>query len=114
MKTQSEKIRIVLTMVAMAMLAVLLTGCGATKEIVVTKVEYRVVKTPEHLLQPCASTKPPAKPSVYAKLSADEKEKLTTEYIVELHGDISRCNNSISSIKDFQEKEVKNIEGKNK
>ena len=87
----------------------LLTGCGSTKiDHVSTKTEVKVIKTPSYLLKNCSVTEPISKQD-YLALGNKEKEKVLTEYSISLLKDLSKCNNQIRLISEFQDKEEKAI-----
>lgn len=99
-----------LTQVFIFSLVFLLVGCGSTpKERIITKTEVSVIKTPESLLVPCDVSAPPAKEK-YLKSTMQEKEALLTDLSGNLYRDLHVCSSRIKSIKDFQDKQIQNIE----
>lgn len=92
------------------LIALLLAGCGTTiQERVVIKTEIRTVKIPDTLLTPCEVTVPPQR-ETYINSNTKEKEKLLTDFSIDLLKDLRLCNAQIKKIRDLHKEQVKAIE----
>ena len=96
---------VLVALVFLALISVI--GCDTAPK-VVTKTDVKLVKTPRYLLEKCPVSAPPAK-AIYLAARPQEKEDLLSTYITTLLGNLKVCNDQITSIKTFQEKEEKNI-----
>ena len=91
-----------------------LTGCATTevKEPIV-KVDTKVISIPDALLTSCKVTQP-IKPSDFIVLSADKKEEVLTDLNIKLYKDLGNCNNQITQIKNFQDRQKVILKGPDK
>ncbi len=89
------------------LISIFLLGCDTDPKIVV-KTEIKIIKTPSYLLMKCKVDAPPEK-LVYLAQKPQGKEDLLSTYISTLLGNIKSCNDQITSIASFQEKEEHNI-----
>lgn len=94
-------------------ISVLIAACS-TPPVYITKDRAVPITIPDNLLTKCFVTKPPAV-KTYIAGTVNEKEDMLTVYSVSLIKDLKNCNDQISSIKEYQDRQViiiKNSEAK--
>ena len=91
-----------------------LTGCATTetKEPIV-KIETKVITIPDALLTNCKVTQP-IKPGDFIVLNADKKEEVLTDLNIKLYKDLGNCNNQITEIRKFQDRQKVILKGPDK
>lgn len=99
-----------LTIAASKILAIVsilfLTGCSAfqPKEVVVEKKTVIYKNIPDHLLQSCQTSRPP-NTKTYLTASEKERSELMTNYTNDLIADVKKCNDRITLIKEWDQKQ---------
>ncbi len=95
------------------LIAFALAGCGSmrTEPTVVKETKTVIVKIPAALLLPCDATAPMDRVA-FIQLKSEDKEKELTALIVKLYADVKKCSDRIIGIKEFQDRIVKENEGK--
>ena len=100
--------------VILFIVSLLLVGCGSTPPREIVKEEsVRVVTIPESLLTQCKVTEP-IKPDDFIILSADKKEEVLVDLNITLYRDLKICNNKLTEIKNFQDRQVLILKESNK
>lgn len=88
----------------------LLSACGTTvQERIVVKTQTEIVKIPDSLLVKCEVTPPPQR-EVFVATTGKDRERLLTDYSIDLIKDLRLCNVQIDKIRTVQKEQIKTIE----
>lgn len=101
--------RISIIFLALFSLVFLITGCSTVSQkqepTIIYNTKIKPVPIPSYLLENCPIPLPPNK-DTYAKLKPEEKEEVLTNYTIELHKNITKCNNTIDSTRNWNQKQL--------
>lgn len=101
--------RFVLTIVFLSAISGILAGCSTTKKTteptVIYNTKLKPIPIPSYLLENCPIPVPPNK-DTYAKMSPEQKEEALALYTIELHKNITKCNNTIDSTREWNYKQL--------
>jgi hypothetical protein len=90
-------------------LVTLITGCSTTSQkqepLVIYNTKLKPIPIPAYLLENCPIPLPPNK-DTYVKLTPEQKEEYLANYTIELHKNITKCNNTIDSTRDWNQKQL--------
>lgn len=91
-------------------LSFLITGCSTTapklEPTIVYNTKIKPVPIPAYLLENCPIPLPPNREN-YVKLTPEEKEEVLANYTIELHKNITKCNNTVDAVRDWNVKQLK-------
>lgn len=95
-------------------LVVLVVGCSTKPQrVVVKETNYVYTSIPASSLKECSVTKPPSKKE-YLESDDAGRENLLRSTMVNLYGDLNKCNSQIKSIRDFNNKQKEIVDKSNK
>lgn len=95
-----------------SLVALIITGCATVETKVVTKTKYVAVKFDSYLLRQCDISTPPNKEE-FLKLKAPQQRNALALYSVDLHTNLSNCNDRFKELGEIQDKLAKQVESKN-
>ena len=90
-------------------LALLLSGCDTfvkTKEVIVYKNKNILVTVPDELIVNCEAELPPSKQDYMNVSTISEREQLQTDLNTKQYAVIAKCNNTISSIRNWKQQQL--------
>lgn len=90
----------------LVLMVVVLSGCFGrdTKPEVITVVQYKPYEVPGTLFKRCVPGKFPFKKEAYLQLEPHEREYVLTNYVIVLYGDLSKCDQRQTVIKQYLDK----------
>lgn len=98
-----------LKLLSVLTLGFIITGCSTIDQkqepTVIYNTKLKPIPIPAYLLENCPIPLPPNK-DTYVKLTPEQKEEALALYTIELHKNITKCNNTIDSTREWNKKQL--------